>query len=759
MNKPAAQFKKIVEYALPWLVLAILFFYSYIEFFQHPFGFAWHPDGSISFVYVQQTAAPTLMVGDRIVQIGELSWDAFRSDLRKTFFEGVKTGEITAVTVERNGELITVPWSLPGFNRGEFFSQLLSQWFMAYFFWTAGLLTVMFLRPKDERWWLMLAFNFLTAIWLVAGTGLSNFHLWYSALILRMAIWLCIPIYLHLHWVFPKSLGKLPKSLVGAGYLLALVLMIAQWFQALPGSLYFLGFLIAILGSLILLIVHVFRQVEVRREVGFMAVLGFVAFLPSIVLGAAYVWIEKVPQISMFAMVSFAAIPFSYLYIAFRRQMGDLELRVNRIVSAYFFIVLLGVVGVPLFAIANLWLPATSHTVIVGTVTTLLVAMLSIWGFPRFQTFMEHHLLGIPMASDQIHENYARRTATDTSIAALVELLEKVMLPSLLVRQFVFLQFDHDSAKVLLASGVDPQQFNDDRSLSGLSALKKDVLDGNQSFKSYPWVRLALPLKVGEEVLGLWLFGRRDPDDFYSQLEFPLFQSLADQTAIALSNIIQTERLHTAYQNDIKRNELGRQYLALELHDGILNKMAALMMKLDDQNLTPEFQEAYKELTTQLRGMVKDLRPTMLNYGIQLAIQDYADTLQEHLEGKGHVVVDLKSDGCRYSEEIELHLLRIVQEACTNALRHAAPTLITISGQLDAERIELCVRDNGSGFNPRENLDLNSLQTSGHFGVAGMFERGELIGADIKIEADPAGGTRVQIKCKPARIQGSAAAH
>ena len=752
MNKSAAQFKKIVEYTLPWLVLVTLFFYSYIEFFQHPFGFAWHPDGSISFVYIQQTAAPTLMVGDRIVQIGTLSWDAFHSDLRKTFFEDVKTGEITAVTVERNGELITVPWSLPGFNRGEFFSQLLSQWFMAYFFWIAGLLTVMFLRPKDERWWLMLAFNFLTAIWLVAGTGLSNFHLWYSALILRMAIWLCIPIYLHLHWVFPKPLGKLPKSLVGAGYLLALVLMIAQWFQALPGSLYFLGFLIAILGSLILLIVHVFRQVEVRREVGFMAVLGFFAFLPSIVLGAGYVWIEKVPQISMFAMVSFAAIPFSYLYIAFRRQMGDLELRVNRIVSAYFFLILLGVIGVPLFAIANLWLPSSSGTLIVGIVTTLLVAMLSIWGFPRFQTFMEHNLLGIPMASDQIHENYARRTATNTSIAALVELLDKVMLPSLLVRQFLFLQFDHDSAKVLLASGVDPQQFNNDRSLSSLSALKKGVLEGNQSFKSYPWVRLALPLKVGEDVLGLWLFGRRDPDDHYSQKELPMLKSLANQTAVALSNIIQTERLHAAYQNDIKRTELGRKRLALELHDSILNKMAALMMKLDDQNLTPEFQKTYNEMTAQLRGMVKDLRPTMLFYGIQLVIQDYTDTLRERLAGKVRVVVELKSDGSRYSEETELHLLRIVQESCTNALHHAAPTQITIAGQLDAGSIEISVQDNGSGFKPDEKLDLNSLQANGHFGVAGMFERAELIGADIKIESEPMKGTRVQINCKPGRV-------
>ena len=752
MNKPIEQFKKIVEYTLPWLVLAILLFYSYIEFFQHPYGFTWRPDGSINFVFIKQTTTPTLMFGDRLVQVGSLSWDAFQSDLRKTLFEGVKAGEITPVTVERNGELITIPWSLPGFNRGEFLNQLASQWFLAYAFWIAGLLAVVFLRPKDERWWLFLAFNFLTAIWLMASSGLSNYHLQYSALVLRMAIWLSLPVYLHLHWVFPQPLGKLPKTLVGAGYMIALVLMIAQWFQALPGSLYILAFLTALIGSLILLIVHFFRQVDIRREEGIFTVLWIFAFLPSIILGIARSFFDTLPLLSNIVLISFAAIPFSYLYVAFRRQLGGLELRVNRIVSAYFFIILLGIVGLPLFAIANLWLVSSDSALVVGSIASLLVAMLSIWGFPRFQSFLEHHLLGIPMASDQIPENYSRQTSAGASIDALVSQLKEVVLPSLLVRQFLFLQFDHSSTKVILAIGFDQEQFKSEDSLSRFSALKEGLPDGDHTKESYPWVRLALPLKVGEDLLGLWLFGRRDPDDFYSQPEIPLFQSLANQTAIALSNIIQTERLHAAYQNDIKRNELGRQRLALELHDGILNKMAALMMKVDDQNLTPEFNKTYSELTAHLRGMVKDLRPAMLNYGIQLAIQDYADTLQERLEGKVRVVVDLKSDGSRYSEETELHLLRIVQEACTNALHHAAPTQITISGQLDAERIELSVQDNGSGFDPKEKLDLNSLQANGHFGMAGMFERAELIEADIKIESEPARGTRVQINCKPGKV-------
>lgn len=597
MSKPAEPFKKVIENILPWLVLAILLFYSYINFFQHPFGFGWLSDGTINRIFVDQSTTPSLMVGDRIVQVGPLTWDAYQSDLRRPFFEGVKAGEVAPVTVERDGQLVTISWRLPGFNRGELLNALAGQWFLAYSFWIAGLLTVIFLRPKDERWWMFQSFNFLTAIWLVSGGGLSNYHLYYSAIVLRMAIWLSLPVYLHLHWVFPRPLGKLPMPLVAAGYLTALALMIAQWFQVLPSSLYFMGFLIAILGSLILMIVHFFRQVEVRREVGFMVILGVFAFLPIVALGTAYTFITNVPLISTVALINFAAIPFSYLYIAFHRQLGGLEMRVNRIVSSYIYIILLGVIGVPLIAIANRWLPSPDSTLIVGSVTALVVAMLSIWVFPRFQNFLERHLLGIPVTPEQIRENYSAHTSGSTSINALVDLLRDVMLPSLLVRQFLFVQFNHGSASVLLATGIDKEQIMSEHSLSRLSALKDSIPGADHSIRPFPWVQLVLPLKMGEDLLGLWFFGRRDPDDFYSQYEFPMLQSLANQTAIALSNIIQTERLHAAYQNDIQRTEQGRQRLALELHDGILNKMAVLMMKLDDQNLTPEFQKSYSELT------------------------------------------------------------------------------------------------------------------------------------------------------------------
>ena len=85
------------------------------------------------------------------------------------------------------------------------------------------------------------------------------------------------------------------------------------------------------------------------------------------------------------------------------------------------------------------------------------------------------------------------------------------------------------------------------------------------SDQPYSWVRLVLPLKLGEETNGFWLFGRHDPDDIYSQLEIPILQSLASQTAVALSNILQTERLKSMYEGNIDRYEQEKLRLSPRL--------------------------------------------------------------------------------------------------------------------------------------------------------------------------------------------------
>jgi signal transduction histidine kinase len=742
MDKTARPQKRVLEYTLPWLVLTVLLIYSYAKFFQHTYGFGWDPNANVYIVFTPQPGA-SVHVGDRLLQVGSITWQAYRSDLTQTLFQGVEPGQTVPVTVLRHGQTLTIPWRLPGVNGGEIREQMLSEWFLVWVFWGVGTAVLLLVRPRDRRWALLIAFSYLTAIWLSAGSGLSNYHIWYSALVLRVAVWLSVPIYLHLHWVFPRPLGRLPAFVLPVLYGAACVLAIAQGFQALPQGAYFVGFLIALLGSLVLLLLHGIRSPDARRELRIIWVAAGFALAPLLAIMVISI-VSGPTRAYTLALLSFPALPLAYLYAAYRRQLGGLELRVNRLISAYLFLILLGTIGMPVIAAADRLAPGPDNTLWVGSAAAALTAMLSIFAFPRFRAIVEGHWLGMSLPIERLPQLYSGRTRTSTSMEALLDVLRRDILPSLLIRQFAFVHIVDGTPFVVLRLGIRETDIVPQDCLRGLSASRPEPwtipLEIQQRL---PWVRLVLPLEVGEALLGCWLLGRRDPDDFYSAEELPILQSIADQTAITLSNILQTQRLHVAYRSDIDRFEHERRRLALDLHDGILNRMAALIMRLDDQSLTPGFQHAYNDLVHHLRGIVNGLRPALLNYGLLPALGELVESLNEGAGASLRFEISVQADASRYPEEVEEHVFRIVQEACANAMHHAGATEVGISGTLEESAISLAIHDNGGGFDPAATA---AASAKGHVGIVGMHERAELIGARLDIESDVNLGTSVRIR-------------
>lgn len=755
MNGTTDRFKKALEYTLPWIILAVLLSYSYADFFQHPYGFWWaKPDGVITKVFVNERE-PTIHVGDALVRVGSVGLQEFNADLRKDLFQGYKPGDLVPITVQRGEEVLTVEWRLPGTNPGEVRDQLAGEWFLAYFFWFAGTITLMVLRPKDERWLLLGAFNFLTAIWLIVGSGLSFFHVWYSALVLRCAIWLCVPVYLHLHWVFPRPLGRLPRAVTWSAYAGSIVLIIFQWFQLIPSSLYFIGFLVAIAGSLVLLLIHFVRQPDIRRDLRLLLVAALLAIIPTITLAIVAITHVTMPPIAGLALLSLPILPFAYLYAAYRRQLGGLEVRVNRMISVYAYLIILGVLLVPtLIIIHRLTSFSRDEPLITTVVASVLATAVTLWGFPIFQEFVERRFLGIAVPSRELQQTYSSHITSSTSLSALTRLLHTEIMPSLLVRQFVFLILDQGTTRVLLSTGVAQDWIPTTRTLMPL--MRKFSARPLLKEERFAWIRVVLPLQVDNDLLGFWLFGRRDPDDAYSAVEIPILQSFANQTAVALSNIMQTERLRAMYQADINRRELERLSLARELHDSVLSELAGMLMNADMGSLPKNFQEGYKTLTQRLREIVSDLRPPMLNYGLKAAIEELADNLMERSKDALTVEVSLEGGGERYPLDKEQHLFRIIQEACENAVRHSRGKRVTISGKLAPDRVELAIQDDGNGFQlGKRRIELYDLLSERHFGLAGMFERAELINAEIQITSAPGAGTRISLQWHHSALPGS----
>jgi signal transduction histidine kinase len=757
MNKPKESPLLVFDKFWPWIVLVLLLVYTYAKFFEHPYiGFRAGPPGDVILIF-DRGAQSALHIGDRIIQIDSIRWEDFRYDLRMSIFGDVRPGQVLSLLIERGSEQISIPWKVVGFNLPEFFDLLISEGWLGFFFWIVGTFTLLVLRPKDVRWQLMIAFNYLTAIWLVLGSGVSFYHIWQSAIFLRMAIWICIPVYLHLHWVFPSPLGKLPNFVIWFGYIVAGLFAILEWFQLLPRSLYSTGFLLAAVGSFLLLLLHAFLRPESRRDLRLFIVIAFISLLPAVVIGTALGFFgEQYGLLAAWirgggALLGLPLLPVAYLYAAFRRRLGALELRINRLLSTYIFVILLGSLGLPLALLLDLLLTFPGKSLAIAFVAAVLTAAAFIWIYPAFKSFMDRRIYAIPLPSKRLLETYSARITTSNSLAALLQVLEVEILPSLLIRQFAFLQLEQGSLKALSKMGLNEEQLPKEEDVPYLMTQSGVYRSPDVTSRDMPfsWVRLILPLKLGDQLLGFWLLGRRDPDDIYSQLEIPILSSLANLTAIALSNILQTEQLKSMYEMNIVRDEEERRRLSRDLHDSILNEMAALLMRDDAPIFSPTFQKAFETLTERLREIVSDLRPSALNLGLKLALEDLAEKLTERNQERVEVVTDIQTDGeWRYPDDVENHVYRIVQEACRNALKYARAKTITIFGRLHRQEIDIRVQDDGIGFGSEVSLKLDQMLAKRHFGLVGMLERAKLIGAEVSIHSTPQQGTKIQVTWK-----------
>ena len=737
-----------IEMTLPLLISLILLFYTYAKFFGHPYGIRWSSStGTIVYVFDKQPE-PTLKEGDKIVRIGDVSWDEFSEDLRKTFFDGTAPGDIVPVTVKRDGQIVNIDWVYPGFNLDEFLEQFYSEWGMAYLFWFAGLVTILSIRPRDDRWLLMALFNFLTAIWLIAGSGGSAYHIWNSALVLRVAVLLSVPVYLHLHWVFPQTLGKLSNKLIGVIYAATLILAILQWFQFVPSNFYLLAYMVALIGSFILLLTHILRQPIARRDLRLLFVAALLAMILAVTWEIMYS-LNVIPEwLGSGGLLGLPLLPLAYLYSAFRRRLGDLEVRANRFFSIYLFVIFLAIVELPLIILFDQITQISGEVPVISLIAAVVTAAAFIWLYPAFEKYVERRIFDIPLPSKNLLEIYSNRITTSHSLSDLIRVVDEEIIPSLLIRQFVFLQLENGSVKVLSKTEVNEEQIPKAKDVPDLLTQAGDYLPPDATIESQPysWIRLILPLKLGEETIGFWLFGRRDPDDMYSQLEIPIIKSLSNQTAVALSNILQTERLRAMYETNIDRYEQEKLRLSRDLHDSILNELAALLMREDATVFSPEFQQAFEALTERLREIVSDLRPPTLNFGLKVALEDLADRLSERIQSTVRIVAAIQSDGdCRYPEKVENHLYRIVQEACENALKYARAKTIRIVARLENAKVDIKIEDDGIGFDAGSSLKLDEMLAHKHFGLAGMHERANLIGADMNVNSKSGQGTQIQV--------------
>lgn len=204
---------------------------------------------------------------------------------------------------------------------------------------------------------------------------------------------------------------------------------------------------------------------------------------------------------------------------------------------------------------------------------------------------------------------------------------------------------------------------------------------------------------------------------------------------------------------DVQENE--RRKLAGELHDRASPNLAALQLTLSNiaralppavlvelEPLLEDAQALLLDTTTGIRDICTDLRPATLDYaGLIPALHDYAQQFG-HRTG---IRVQLETDGfdSPLPPNIQSLLFRIVQEALTNAAKHAQAAAITVQLTKTPARIEMTISDDGVGFDP-QTLGETGGNTPG-LGLITMKERAEFAGGRFTINSHPSSGTEITV--------------
>ena len=208
------------------------------------------------------------------------------------------------------------------------------------------------------------------------------------------------------------------------------------------------------------------------------------------------------------------------------------------------------------------------------------------------------------------------------------------------------------------------------------------------------------------------------------------------------------DRLESERRDSARRallvQERERQRIARELHDEVGQTLTGLILQVEgiDGPIPDRLREQLDELretarhgTEEVRRIVRRLRPEALeDLGLQSALAALATAFGEQTK----VPIERRVEPCPpLSEERELVVYRIAQEALTNVARHANATAVAFRFEHIGEEIVLTVRDNGRGIPP------DALRSS--HGILGMRERAMLIGAKLAITRPPGGGTEVRL--------------
>jgi signal transduction histidine kinase len=199
-----------------------------------------------------------------------------------------------------------------------------------------------------------------------------------------------------------------------------------------------------------------------------------------------------------------------------------------------------------------------------------------------------------------------------------------------------------------------------------------------------------------------------------------------------------------------------RQRLAQEIHDTLAQSFTSIVMQLEaaDQALPGGSDNVHKHIRqardtaraslAEARRLVLALQPTPLEGA---SLPDALGRVVKRWSQETGIEAEYTTTGdpSTLHPEIEVTLLRALQEALNNVRKHAQAQLVNVTLSYMEDQVALDIKDDGIGFNPQE-VALTPNQVGGGFGLRAMRERAAQFGGVVIVESSPEQGTTVAVQ-------------
>jgi signal transduction histidine kinase len=307
-------------------------------------------------------------------------------------------------------------------------------------------------------------------------------------------------------------------------------------------------------------------------------------------------------------------------------------------------------------------------------------------------------------------------------------------------------------AEPLRSYGIHrPPTFSLDRLPAGLNAalessktVRFDAVEAASGVTPSAGSGLYTALRARGAIVGLIAAESVDTHQFGPQ-QAEIMHGLAEPFGVAIDNARMFRQIRTLAADE------ERTRIARDLHDHIGSSLALIGFEVDhaaslakDGGLVGP---ALIELRKQIKAVVAEVRETLFDLRTEITEEkDILSTLSEYLQRVGQrsnlvVQQEVRVEG-RMPLLHERELWQIIREAITNVERHAKASTLTITGDETPVRTWFIIADDGVGIGaPTDHRP--------GYGMLGMRERAQRIGAEITVHTPPEGGTEVRVLVTP----------